>query len=344
MEDLRAVYFPYGEQARVTYDTLDGAEFSANANIAYGTGLNNHDFNLSLALPIVPGEGINIDASSTETALVISAEATGASVFTLTALTAAAMPAYTVASKSTTMIKYGENTYTYAGENGDGVGSWEIRYLCVTGSSAAGTEVYANWLSLQYQPGNYAAVAVTSSSGWIGATAVTPSGATAAATSGTLTIDEYSTLTSSNSNYILFNNECYYLADKQHTAGMLTYAHTGYNGGDGVTKYFNITTSTRAWTLVESRENKIEFVDIIFGQAIPSATLVRLKQAPAMFMPRRYSSSANGWYVATLSSIFLAEDGKTAASYHYSMNYVRNGSFIMNLDIDATTGMVTNTG
>lgn len=173
-------------------------------------------------------------------------------IHTLTALTAAAMPAYAVANKPTTLIKYGENTYAYAGENGDGVGSWEIRYLCVTSSSAAGTEVYANWLILQYAPTTYAAVVVTLENGWIGATAVTPSGATASATSGTLTSGEYSTLTSNDSNYILFNNECYYLADKQHTAGVLTYTHNGYNGGSGMLKYFNITASTRAWTLTST--------------------------------------------------------------------------------------------
>lgn len=104
---------------------------------------------------------------------------------------------------------------------------------------------------MHYSPATFAAISVSSVNGWIGARAITPSGATAAATSGTLTVSEYSNLISSDANYILFNNECYYLADKQHTAGMLTYAHTGYNGDTGTIKYFNITVSTKAWTLTE---------------------------------------------------------------------------------------------
>lgn len=178
--------------------------------------------------------------------------ASAPAIHTLTALTAAAMPTYAMASKPTTLIKYGENTYAYAGENGDGVGSWEIRYLCVTNGSSAGTAIYANWLSLQYAPTTYAAAAVSSTSGWVGAIAVTPSGSPTTATSGTLTQGEYAILTNSNTNYIYFNGECYYLADKQHTSGVLTYTHNGYNGGSGVLKYFNITTSTRAWTLTST--------------------------------------------------------------------------------------------
>lgn len=82
-----------------------------------------------------------------------------------------------------------------------------------------------------------------------GGIAVTPSGATPEATSGTLTDAEYATLIASLNNYILFNGEYYYLADLAHTPGMITYSHTGYNGSTGVIKYFNITITTKAWTL-----------------------------------------------------------------------------------------------
>lgn len=71
-------------------------------------------------------------------------------------------------------------------------------------------------------------------------------------TQGTVTEAQLQTLRASNSNYIIVNgDELYYLADKQHTAGILTYTHSGYNAG-GVTKYLNLTLSTRAFTITES--------------------------------------------------------------------------------------------
>mgnify|MGYP004541299889 CR=1 FL=1 len=67
---------------------------------------------------------------------------------------------------------------------------------------------------------------------------------------GTLTADQLATLQASNNNYIVFNNELYYLADKQHTTGILSYTHTGWDGSAVMTKSINITISTKAWALV----------------------------------------------------------------------------------------------
>lgn len=72
----------------------------------------------------------------------------------------------------------------------------------------------------------------------------------ATATSGTLTADQLSTLQASNDNYIIFNDEIYRLADKEHTTGILSYTHTGWNGSAMQDKSINITVSTLAWTLV----------------------------------------------------------------------------------------------
>ena len=72
----------------------------------------------------------------------------------------------------------------------------------------------------------------------------------ASAVKGTLTASQLSTLQASNNNYIVFNNELYYLADKQHTTGILSYTHTGWDGSAMMTKSINITISTKAWALV----------------------------------------------------------------------------------------------
>ena len=72
----------------------------------------------------------------------------------------------------------------------------------------------------------------------------------ASAVNGTLTADQLSTLQANDSNYIIFNNELYRLADKQHTTGILSYVHTGWDGTAIMDKSINVTISTRAWTLV----------------------------------------------------------------------------------------------
>lgn len=73
----------------------------------------------------------------------------------------------------------------------------------------------------------------------------------ASATSGTLTADQLVTLQANDNNYIIFNNELYRLADKQHTAGVLSYTHTGWDGTAVKDKSINITISTLAWVLVQ---------------------------------------------------------------------------------------------
>lgn len=73
----------------------------------------------------------------------------------------------------------------------------------------------------------------------------------ASATNGTLTADQLALLQADDSNYIEFNNELYYLADKQHTTGVLSYTHSGWNGSVMMEKSINITISSLAWTLYQ---------------------------------------------------------------------------------------------
>lgn len=71
----------------------------------------------------------------------------------------------------------------------------------------------------------------------------------AAATNGTLTAAQLATLQASDQNYIMFNHEKYYLGDKGHQEGFLTYSHVGYENGSHFLKSITITISTLAWVL-----------------------------------------------------------------------------------------------
>ena len=84
------------------------------------------------------------------------------------------------------------------------------------------------------------------------------------ATNGTLTELELSTLLASNLNFIIFNNEIYYLADKGHTQGIVSYTHNGWNGAAIQNKSINITLSTRAWTLVTGSTDIKAFIHNIY--------------------------------------------------------------------------------
>lgn len=75
------------------------------------------------------------------------------------------------------------------------------------------------------------------------------------ATNGTLDSSVLATLQASDSNYIVFNNEIFKLADKQHNEGYLVYSHNGHDTtGCFFQKCITITISTRGWVL-ESQEN-----------------------------------------------------------------------------------------
>lgn len=79
------------------------------------------------------------------------------------------------------------------------------------------------------------------------------------ATSGTLIASQLDILKASDNNYISFNNEEYYLFDKGHTEGYLTYSHVGIENGIHYIKTITITISTAAWTLITSDTNKTKY-------------------------------------------------------------------------------------
>lgn len=66
---------------------------------------------------------------------------------------------------------------------------------------------------------------------------------------GTLTAEQFAILTSDENNYIMFQHEKFYLEDKGHVEGYITYTHTGYESNVYWIKSITITISTRAWVL-----------------------------------------------------------------------------------------------
>lgn len=76
------------------------------------------------------------------------------------------------------------------------------------------------------------------------------------ATQGTLERGALNVLQASNENYIVFNDEIFRLADKQHNAGYLVYSHNGHDTtGCFFQKCITITLSSRSWVL-ETQENQ----------------------------------------------------------------------------------------
>lgn len=76
------------------------------------------------------------------------------------------------------------------------------------------------------------------------------------AKNGTLDSSVLNTLQESDQNYIVFNNEIFKLADKQHNEGYLVYSHNGHDTtGCFFQKCITITLSTRGWVL-EEQENQ----------------------------------------------------------------------------------------
>lgn len=73
-------------------------------------------------------------------------------------------------------------------------------------------------------------------------------------TSGQLTEEQLTTLQSDTQAYIQFNNEYYYPMDIQHTAGYLSYSHTGADDSQNITvKVLTVTINTRGWSIKSQR-------------------------------------------------------------------------------------------
>lgn len=70
------------------------------------------------------------------------------------------------------------------------------------------------------------------------------------AVNGTLSDDNFDYLTNHDDVKIKLNGEYYILMDDEHTEGIVSYIHEGWNGNSNQVKSINITLATKAWTLV----------------------------------------------------------------------------------------------
>lgn len=106
-------------------------------------------------------------------------------------------------------------------------------------------------------------------------------------TNGTLTDEQLAVLTHSNSNYIILNKECYYLADNEHMSGYRVYSHVGYESSTYFTKCITITLSTKAWVLTQtSPQNFVSSEEIVVsGNKLMLSNAVSNKVNNSLQMP-----------------------------------------------------------
>lgn len=90
------------------------------------------------------------------------------------------------------------------------------------------------------------------------------------AVQGTLTQEQIEMLLANDKSRIIFNNEYYYLNDKFHKNGVLTYTHSGYDDA-GINKYLNITVATRGWVLTKTDIVTKEYVNNLIISSLNGA-------------------------------------------------------------------------
>lgn len=73
--------------------------------------------------------------------------------------------------------------------------------------------------------------------------------ATTAATSGTIKTENWGDITDEDVICLKLNNEYYITSDNEHTPGIKSFTHVGWNGNSNQIKSINVTLATKAWTL-----------------------------------------------------------------------------------------------
>lgn len=87
------------------------------------------------------------------------------------------------------------------------------------------------------------------------------------ATNGTLSQDDFDNLSQHDDVEIILNKEYYRLSDNEHTPGVRSYVHTGWDGTSMQDKSINITLSTKAWTLKIGGTNTFEHIIKVSGSS-----------------------------------------------------------------------------
>lgn len=93
------------------------------------------------------------------------------------------------------------------------------------------------------------------------------------ATAGILTNEQLQVLQENDSNYIMFNHEKFYLSDKGHTEGFLTYSHLGYENNNMYAKTITITVNTKSWVLKPIAVQPYNFDSIGSGLRVEDGVL-----------------------------------------------------------------------
>lgn len=223
----------------VQYDTTDGIQINSTARFIDGAG--NHDAMMDLDIPIVAGYGLSMDKASDTEKVQIKLDNSilnpGYIAFTDKSNSFSNKQTIVQATENGVLHLEGSAITSKSFGPGEQPITWKI-------SSSGLQHTASGTLYSYYFPNKSGTLALTNQLG----EAVSIQGPTSAI-QGTLTDAQWNTLKASERNYITFNSEIYRLADKDHTVGVWSYTHTGWNGSAIEDKSINITTSTKGWVL-----------------------------------------------------------------------------------------------
>lgn len=222
--------------------TLTAPQLDAVTNVSYNStdgAIIDYDNGTTQHLPIVPGNGITIDATTDNKHLeikvgdniVVPAESS----LTISAYTGAEPGQFVTFDQVNSCIDLEGSGVTWFTIDGDSDATYS--------DSALGPQITAISGSAIGSGGEITR--------WIPVCPVYTINSPASATNGTLPNDKSYTYLKSNPETlkILFNKEFYQLADNQHTTGTLVFSHVGYEGSQLIVKTITITIATRAWVL-----------------------------------------------------------------------------------------------
>lgn len=141
------------------------------------------------------------------------------------------------------------------------------------------------------------------------------------AVQGTLTQEQIEMLLANDKSRIIFNNEYYYLNDKFHKNGVLTYTHSGYDE-TGIDKYLNITVTTRDWVLTETNIGGGNLKIIELDSIISSATIIQ-EQLDIMFPKDEQGNIYKPDYYIVIADKITATSGGYAYLAYWSSTSIR---------------------
>lgn len=237
-------------QETVSYNSEDGITINSNGQIKYDE--KTKDITIEHDIPIVAGNGINIDKLSDKEQVEIKAVAQYITLDVPATATNGTLTAEQLAKLQNSEIV--------------GILFNNELYVLNTKEHISG---YLTYSMIEYENNVTIIKTITitiSTLGWVlnkttvsEITNVEITGVPSSATSGVLTQDQLEMLQSSNNTAIIFNEEKYVLMDIQHEDGFLVFSHVGH---DTINEFFikciTVTISTRAWVLQSIQVNGVQ--------------------------------------------------------------------------------------